>query len=109
MGPISPAVIVIARVRPRPDRQDEFVALLKEVQEASRADDGCLNYGYFSEVADATSFVAVEEWRDTKALEAHLREPHVARLVAALPELAAGRPEIQVHEVSGTRPLPLPG
>ena len=106
---MSPGVIVIARVRPQPDRHDEFVALLKEVQAASRADDGCLNYGYYSEVADAMSYIAVEEWRDMQALEAHLREPHVARLVAALPELAAGRPEISVHEVSGTGPIPIPG
>jgi quinol monooxygenase YgiN len=34
---------VIARFRPRPDRRDEFVALLEEVQAASRRDDGCLH------------------------------------------------------------------
>ena len=105
---MSAAVIVIARVRPRSDRHDEFVALLKEVQEASRADDGCLNYGYFSEVADATSFVAVEEWRDMQALEAHLRQPHVARLIAALPEHADAPPEIAAHVIESTEPLPLP-
>lgn len=71
-------IIVIARVRPRPDRREAFVAVLEEVQEASRADDGCLHYGYYSEIADAASFIAVEEWRDMPALEAHLRQPHVA-------------------------------
>ena len=106
---MSPAVIVIARVRPRPDRHDEFVALLKEVQEASRADEGCLNYGYFSEVSDGTSFIAVEEWRDQEALAAHLRQPHIARLIAALPELGDGRPEIAAHQVAGSGPLPPPG
>jgi quinol monooxygenase YgiN len=102
-------IIVIARFRPRPERRDDLVALLEEVQEASRRDDGCLNYGYFSEIVDSTSFIAVEEWRDMGALEAHLREPHVARLVAALPEMGHGRPEIQAHEVSRSGPLPLPG
>ena len=56
-------VIVVARFRPRADRLDEFVALLKDVQAASRADDGCLNYGYYSEVDDPLRYVAVEEWR----------------------------------------------
>lgn len=102
-------VIVIARFRPRPDRRDELDALLTEVQAASRADDGCLNYGYYSEVVDPMSFIAVEEWRDQAALEDHLRTPHVAKLVAALPSLGDGRPDIQVHEVAGSGPMVVPG
>ena len=101
-------VIVIARFHPRPDRLDEFLAVLRDVQAASRGDDGCLNYGYYREVADDMSFIAVEEWRDMPALEAHLRTPHVARLIAALPEHSAQRPELKTHVVAETVPLPLP-
>jgi quinol monooxygenase YgiN len=101
-------IIVIARFRPRPERREELVALLREVQEASREDDGCLNYGYYAEVADPLSFIAVEEWRDQAALDAHLRQPHVARLVSGLPELGEGRPEIQVHEVASSGAMRFP-
>jgi quinol monooxygenase YgiN len=101
-------IIVIARFRPRPERREELVALLQEVQEASRADDGCLNYGYYSEVTDSLSFIAVEEWHDQEALDAHLRQPHVARLVSGLPELGEGRPEVQVHDVASSAPMRLP-
>ena len=102
-------IIVIARFRPRPERRDEFLALLAEVQEASRRDDGCLNYGYYSEVVDTDSFVAVEEWRDREALDAHLRTPHVGRLVESLPGLGETRPEITVHEVATSGPMQIPG
>jgi quinol monooxygenase YgiN len=102
-------VIVIARFRPRPDRRDDLVALLEEVQAASRLDDGCLHYGYYTEITDPLSFIAVEEWRDNEALAAHLRQPHVARLIAALPELGDGGLEIAPHEVAASGPLPLPG
>jgi quinol monooxygenase YgiN len=101
-------ILVIARFRPKPDKLDAFTALLREVQEASRADDGCLNYGYYAEVEDTLSYVAVEEWADMAALQAHLRQPHVARLIAALPELGDGPPKIDVNVVSDTVPLPLP-
>jgi quinol monooxygenase YgiN len=101
-------VLVIARFRPKPETLDAFRALLREVQEASRADAGCLNYGYYAEVADPLSYVAVEEWEDMGALEAHLRQPHIARLIGALPELGDGPPEIVVNVVSETVPLPLP-
>jgi quinol monooxygenase YgiN len=101
-------VIVIARFRPRPERRDDLVALLEEVQAASRLDEGCLHYGYYTEIADPLSFIAVEEWRDDEALAAHLSQPHVARLIAALPQLGDGRPEIAAHQVAGSGPLPLP-
>jgi quinol monooxygenase YgiN len=101
-------VLVIARFRPRPDRLEDFLAVLTDVQAASREDDGCLNYGYHREISDPLSFVAVEEWRDMAALEAHLRQPHVARLIAALPEHAAAPPEIKAHVIGRTAPLPLP-
>src|SRR3954451_19434100 len=101
-------VIVIARFRPRSDNLDEFVAILGDVQEASREDDGCVNYGYSRGIVDDTEFVAVEEWRDMEALEAHLRTPHVGRLIAALPGHSAAPPEIACHVVAETVPLPLP-
>ncbi len=99
---------MIAQFRPKPDRIDDFLTLLEEVQAASRADDGCEHYGYYREIADDLRFVAVEEWRDMSALEAHLATPHVARLVAALPEHAAEPPSIAVHSISASSPLPLP-
>jgi quinol monooxygenase YgiN len=64
-------LIVIARFRPRPDRRDDLVALLEEVQAASRRDEGCLHYGYDTEITDPLSFIAVEEWRDDDALAAN--------------------------------------
>jgi quinol monooxygenase YgiN len=101
-------VIVIARFRPRPDRLDEFLAVLRDVQAASREDDGCHNYGYYREVADDLAFIAVEEWRDMDALAAHLRTGHVARLIAALPEHSFEPPELRTHVVADTVALPLP-
>lgn len=102
------AVLVIAQFRPRPDRLEEFLALLEEVQAASREDEGCEHYGYYREISDDLRFVAVEQWHDTAALEAHLATPHVAKLVAALPEHAAEPPSIAVHTVGQSSPLPLP-
>lgn len=99
-------VIVIAHVRPAPESRAEFLALLEEVQEASRQEDGCVEYGYYAGIADPDSLVAVEEWRDMPALEVHLRQPHIQKLVDALPGMIAEPPRIVAHEVSGSGQLP---
>jgi|SRR3954454_5708232 len=103
-----PPVYVIARVSPRPEARAELLELLAEVQGASRQDDGCINYGYYAELTDPDKLIAVEEWRDMDALRAHLRTAHVEKLVAALPRLLEGAPEIAAHEVAQSGPLPLP-
>jgi quinol monooxygenase YgiN len=105
MSETGPVIVVIARFRPRDGKRDELLELLREVQAASRRDDGCLAYGYYSEVADADSFIAVEHWRDRAALDAHLRTPHVARLIEALPRLGDGAPDIEVNEIASTGPM----
>ena len=101
-------VIVIARFRPRPDRLDDFVAVLRDVQAASREDDGCLNYGYHREVADDLAFIAVEEWRDMDALAAHLRTPTSRASSPPCRSTPREPPELKTHVVSETVPLPLP-
>jgi quinol monooxygenase YgiN len=101
-----PSVVVIARVSPKAETRQEFLALLEEVQAASRLDDGCENYGYYSEITDADRLVAVEEWRDMAALQAHLGQPHVQKLIAALPSMVAAAPSIVVHEVESSGGLP---
>ena len=98
---MSAPVIVIARFRPKAEKRDELIALLTEVQAASRQEDGCASYGYYVAIDDPDSLVAVEEWRDMPALEAHLQLPHVQKLVEAIPGMLEGRPEIVAHEVTG--------
>lgn len=103
-----PEVIVLARVRPLASRRDELMELLAEVEAASRLDEGCVSYGYYTGVTDADDCVAVEHWADMAALEAHLAQPHVQRLIAALGDLLEGPPQIAAHQVASSGPLPLP-
>src|SRR5215207_3868527 len=102
----TPRTIVVARVRCRPEQRERLVGLLTTLQDASRREDGCLNYGFSAAIEDENAFVAVEEWRDRETLARHLKEPHIAEFLAALPSTIDGAPEIASHEVSETGPLP---
>ncbi|MFL5846994.1 MAG: putative quinol monooxygenase [Solirubrobacteraceae bacterium] len=98
-------ILVTARLAARPDARNELVRLLIEVRDATLAEEGCVNYGYYAALDDPNEIVAVEEWRDEAALQAHFGEPHVAKLMSEAPGLLAAAPEIVAHEVSGSRPL----
>jgi quinol monooxygenase YgiN len=104
--PHTPGVIVIGRVRCRPEQRADLVALLERLQEASRRDEGCLRYGFSAAIEDDHAFVAVEEWASRDALAAHLRQPHIAEFVRDLPAAIDAPPEVAMHEIAGTGPLP---
>jgi len=100
---------VIGRVRCEPERREELVGLLVGMQDESRREDGCLRYGFFAAVEDPLSFVAVEEWRDREALDAHFAQPHLREFTRRLLETVSGRPEVAIHDVAGTTGFRGPG
>jgi quinol monooxygenase YgiN len=99
-------LLVIGRVRCEAEKRDELVALLTRMQDDSRREDGCIRYGFFAAVEDPLSFVAVEEWRDREALDAHFAQPHLREFAAGMLELVSEQPEVAIHEVAGTSDFP---
>ena len=99
-------LLVIGRVSCDAERRDQLVALLERMQDDSRREEGCLRYGFFSAVEDEDSFIAVEEWEDREALDRHFAEPHLREFTARLLELVSERPEVAIHEISGTSQFP---
>ena len=71
----------------RPDRNAQLLKELIELERASRADPGCLDYTVFRDADRPDRFVLVEEWSDQAALDEHNAQPHVGRFVASASEL----------------------
>jgi quinol monooxygenase YgiN len=99
-------LLVIGRVKCDAERRDQLTALLRRMQDDSRREEGCLRYGFFAAVEDENSFIAVEEWEDREALDRHFAEPHLHEFSGSLLELVSDRPEIAIHEISGTSSFP---
>jgi quinol monooxygenase YgiN len=99
-------ILVIGRVRCEAEKREELVALLTRMQVDSRREDGCIRYGFSAAVEDPLSFVAVEEWRDREALDAHFAQPHLREFAAGMLELVSEQPEVAIHEVAGTSDFP---
>src|SRR3954470_735251 len=99
-------LLVIGRVECSAQKRDELVALLAEMQQNSRREDGCLRYGFFAAVEDPLSFIAVEEWADREALDRHFAQPHLHEFTRGLLERVSQTPEVAIHEVAGTQPFP---
>jgi quinol monooxygenase YgiN len=93
-------LIVIGSVVASEGRLDELLALGREHVARSRAEPGCLSHAVHRDVEDPNRLVFVERWTDRAALDAHFALSSSRAFVKAAAALAAGRPVIDVYEVS---------
>jgi quinol monooxygenase YgiN len=67
-------------------------AALTAVVAATRAEEGCEEYGCYEDTQQLGRFVFVERWRDKAALDRHLATQHMADwMKAAGPKLKGAR------------------
>ena len=95
-------VVVVARVRVRAGRHEEFIRAAREVARPTREEPGCHVYRIHQDIEDPDAFVFVEEWSAQADLDRHFETPHVKRFVAALPDLLSAPAELKIHEVART-------
>ena len=99
-------LIVIGRVGCAEGKREEFVELMKTMQEASRQEPGCIDYGFFAAIEDPEEFIAVELWESKDALQTHFGAESVANFGGGLAGLVGGAPSVEIHHVEKTTDFP---
>jgi quinol monooxygenase YgiN len=88
------AVVVVATIRPLPDRRAEVIAALEAVIARVHAEDeGCLLYALHE---GPDRLVVIEKWLTGEALAAHGRGGAITELGKRLDGLVEGTPDVQV-------------
>src|SRR5580765_2549829 len=85
-------LLLTAFIEVAPTERDAIRAALPAVISATRAEDGCEEYGCYEDTQQPARFVFVERWRDKAALDRHLATPHMAAwMKVAGPKLRSAR------------------
>ncbi len=89
---------VIATIRVVPGRRSEFLVEFRRIVADVRAEVGCIEYGPTVDVDTGIAglpevredvVTVVEKWESAKALNAHLKSPHMLRYREAVKDLVA--------------------
>lgn len=87
-------VIIIAEALPA--HLDDVHAIMAEVANLSRMEEGCLRYDVYSDSEHPTRMNTIELWQDQASLDRHLASPHVRRGVMQLIGKMAGLPQLRI-------------
>ena len=98
-------VVVVGQFRLPPERMDEARGAMRKVMEATRAEDGCIEYNYAEDVLDPGLIRVSEVWASREQLAAHLKTPHMAVWAEERAGLGLTGRAITVYAVSGSETI----
>lgn len=96
-------LLIVGTVRLPPENLAAARPVMRRMVEASRAEPGCLDYGYAEDVLDPGLIHVKEVWADQAALDRHFAAPHLAEWRSAWPALGIGERKLHVYEVGDPR------
>ena len=76
---------------------------MKQMVEASRAEEGCLEYCYAEDILDPGLIHIKELWVDQASLDRHGLMDHIAQWRSVWPELEIGDRDLRVYDVDEPR------
>lgn len=97
-------IVVRFKLRCSPDKTDEVMALLAEVQSASQAVPGVITFDIGRDLLDADAFIATEVFDDRAALDRQEALPEVAAVMAAFDGALVAAPEATIYHVESSEP-----
>ncbi|WP_374575301.1 putative quinol monooxygenase [Phenylobacterium sp.] len=96
---------IAGTVRVPPENLERFRPHMLAMLEASRAEDGCIEYSYAEDVAEPGLIRVFEAWRDQAALDAHFQTPHMATWRAAWPGFGVSDRRLFAYDIAAQRAL----
>lgn len=98
-------LVVSGTIPIKAEARDEAVRLALDMAKATQAEDGCLFYQFYADLADPNLIRVFEEWESEEALARHMQTDHMATFIKAIPGLVAGPIEAKKYTVSAADPL----
>ena len=101
----TPALIISGTIVIDPERVARAYELVTPLMAATRAEPGCLAYGFHADLEDPGTFHVYEEWESAEANAAHSASAHLAEFMGAIGELDVRSARLDRHEVAGSQQI----
>lgn len=91
-------ITIVAKKEIKEGCVEAFLALARELVEASGKEEGCLEYHLYQAIGNPRSLTFIEKWADKAAIEAHNSSEHFTRIVPMFRELEAAPTEVALYK-----------
>ncbi|WP_346857460.1 putative quinol monooxygenase [uncultured Draconibacterium sp.] len=81
-------ISIIAKFTVNEGEEQNFLALTKDLIQASQAEAGCIEYDLHKNIKEARTYCMIEKWKDQDAVDFHNNTPHFTSAVPKIVEIA---------------------
>ncbi len=92
-------IVLVARLKVREDSIEQTKKAALAIVDASRAEEGNINYDIHQALDDAAVFVWHETWANKAAIDEHFESPHFKDFFAKVEKFAAEPPQITLTKM----------
>ncbi|HCE58712.1 MAG TPA: antibiotic biosynthesis monooxygenase [Prolixibacteraceae bacterium] len=89
-------ISIVAKFTVNAGEEKKFMELVNELGEASRAEEGCIEYILHKDVQKPLTYCIIEKWKDQAAIDSHNLTSHFMSIVPKIVEIA--KAEIDVYQ-----------
>lgn len=93
-------IVLNAIIPVDPDSREQAVEAATELAQASREEDGVVDYRVTADLEDENVLRIFEQYEDDDAVDAHMESDHFLTFQGQVPEFAGGEVELHRFEVS---------
>lgn len=101
-------ILITVKFPIREDRLEDWQDLSAYYAEAVNSEPGCVFFEFSRSVTEPNTFVCIEGFRDAEAGAEHMRQSHVSRFMAEMPDIVSAQPQIiyvDAPQVEGFAPM----
>jgi quinol monooxygenase YgiN len=93
-------IIVLVEVGVAAGSVDAVRDALRTMEQATRAESGCIGYAFSVDVSDPGMVRVTERWQSLDDIKAHMKSPHMAEFQKAVMALQPKSLDIKAYEVA---------
>ena len=89
-------IIIHAGFQVQTDKENDFLAEIRPLIDASRAEEGNISYDLLKDTEKEGSYTMVELWKDMDAVKFHNQTKHFTSFTANAPKYFAAPPQVKL-------------
>lgn len=89
-------ISIVAKFTIKEGEESNFIALINNLGDASRAEEGCIEYILHKDLEKPLTYCLIEKWKDQDAVDFHNNTQHFTNAVPKIGKIA--QIEIDVYE-----------
>lgn len=99
--------MIVANVIVQSTQEDIGIlqSAIAKMEQASRAEEGCLDYTFSVELNDPSVIRITEKWDTLESLMAHMKMPHMAQFQEAMGAHPPKSMDLKFYEVTEIQPF----